>query len=681
MGLISSEIFLKFPERETYTLIQSKYDDDKFALANEAGDGDDANRYKIGEFSGSDTQSPEVVAMLNTFQTVINTGATATDVVAGSVDVPRYADAVSEAFYADRAREGGNGHSHNDRLLPITFPLPADNADKIKGHLVASKVGVEGRGDVSDLGIRKSKECPLSPDEDGCAVKVPLPILSFDFPEARAMIREAFCGQADYDIVYKPYKFVMYTRGDFFMPHADSMSDARQIGSLAVQVPVGDVCDGNNGNCTGAEVADDAEEAKAKEETASYVGDGSVGNVLMRGEDDYGDVAISDEDHCDDDNDDVVTHAGNKSNRSGHIVFYLGRQLGQKRFRNSDAKYSIGCGRPRTSHEENKLTVDLTSHLRQPPHVAAKGAYRVKYAAWLGDIVHEVTRVSSAFRCVLLFRLYRVRKPAAASVSIAAAEGIKAILGPLASQYLTRAGGLAEAAAAGSSSSSESFGHMLSCPRGLAENDARSVAIGGSLDVIMNAIKGGAANGALYLGVMLRHAYPPAGLVREGLKGADAALFAIASRKYTVTLHTVFDFRTQVADNTFIMAYRDHMSMKKGIFAPTVYLTSDNGKAALDVMDFDDEEHVNVMRRVYPYFTNGLWAQQGFGEYLGGGHVLGNCDCGSDWWYRGAVMIIQPLPSKMSRRMPMFLLGLRGPETFRRLMGVPDVFTHILSFI
>ena len=176
--------------------------------------------------------------------------------------------------------------------------------------------------------------------------------------------------------------------------------------------------------------------------------------------------------------------------------------------------------------------MDLTSHLRQPPHVAAKGAYRVKYAAWLGDIVHEVTRVSSAFRCVLLFRLYRVRKPAAASVSIAAAEGIKAILGPLASQYLTRAGGLAEAAAAGSSSSSESFGHMLSCPRGLAENDARSVAIGGSLDVIMNAIKGGAANGALYLGVMLRHAYPPAGLVREGLKGADAALFAIASRKY-----------------------------------------------------------------------------------------------------------------------------------------------------
>ena len=98
--------FLKFPERETYTLIQSKYDDDKFALANEAGDGDDANRYKIGEFSGSDTQSPEVVAMLNTFQTVINTGATATDVVAGSVDVPRSADAASGAFYANHARGG-----------------------------------------------------------------------------------------------------------------------------------------------------------------------------------------------------------------------------------------------------------------------------------------------------------------------------------------------------------------------------------------------------------------------------------------------------------------------------------------------------------------------------------------------------------------------------------------------
>ena len=221
----------------------------------------------------------------------------------------------------------------------------------------------------------------------------------------------------------------------------------------------------------------------------------------------------------------------------------------------------------------------------------------------------------------------------------------------------------------------------------------------------------------LYVGVVLRHAYPPAGLVPSALKGADAALYRIAEQclGYRVTLHSGCELRDDYSCAPFRAAYAPTKAasastsakgrkMRQTHSAPddctprvdttdegendgpvaavhkTVYLTQPGQFIDAEV-DLDNGDAPYDCAGRYPLLVRGLWLQIGHGTLVTGGHVLGNVDCGTDWWYRTAVLLVHPEPSVWARRRALFVAALRGTESFRRLALEADLFMHIMSFM
>ncbi|KEG12293.1 hypothetical protein DQ04_01831110 [Trypanosoma grayi] len=388
------------------------------------------------------------------------------------------------------------------------------------------------------------------------------PLASFDFPEEVRRVHEHLCPSA-MSIRVQLYKLVIYGEGDFFVPHRDSMSSADMLGSISLQLPVAH------------------------------------------------------------DTDTVATEADREARgvkRHGQLVFYVGRnstEAGENSI-STTSLYS-GCY---DEQEQFAQTVDLGA---LSSAVAEDGTITMSYAAWTGDVLHEVRRVENGYRAVLLYRLYKQGHKVSyisASLRTTVTQGIARVMSAMA------------------------LGSTKGSGDGDDESDFR------------------------YLGVVLRHAYPPAGLQPEFLKGVDAVMHNIASMTNQCLLFNAYEMR----EGTFGSR---HLRCKEAV-ARMVFLTTD---ATPSGINFSDEDALEAMGSQYKLFAKTAWVVLGLGTLVGGGFCFGNADCGTDWWYRAAVMIVTPEPSLWKRRRGLFLVTSKGPECMRGLLSNLDVMERIASFL
>jgi hypothetical protein len=428
------------------------------------------------------------------------------------------------------------------------IPLPLEQAAALYVAAEPSMLGVEGVGTVLDTRLRKSHEVYLGSAATAGSFALPPQLATFDFPEARRRLHEDLCPRAR-EIEVRPYKVVVYKQGDFFATHVDSMSEAAMFGSLALQIPI-------------------ASDAPLPEpDDATVLADSEQGN----------------------------------------IVFYVGRQLpgpvsGQDatammRGKASDNGSLLGRN---TKQDPLRISVDLTTPL--PRRLDSVG---LKYAAWHGDVPHEVARVTQPFRVVLLYRLFKRGDVPRALMARPLVDDVRR---HFASIFNTLPLPISFVA-----------------PENFPENDD------GYYPEVQTDLE------VSCVGIILRHTYPPAGLRADALKGVDAAAHQALSGEYECHLLPAVDCHADYPTQPFrfeLMA--DHGSAFRRV------LSTAN-------VDLQSERDFPKLCGTVPMIA-AVWFQLGYGEVYGGGHSYGNWDCMADWWYRTSVMMVLPRPGKWHRR-------------------------------
>ncbi|ORC93722.1 uncharacterized protein TM35_000015990 [Trypanosoma theileri] len=348
------------------------------------------------------------------------------------------------------------------------------------------------------------------------------------------------------------YKLVMYGVGDFFVPHRDSMSSADMFGSISMQLPIL------------------SESGTSQERTVS-----------------------------------------NSVKDPGQLVFYIGRETPECNCESlSTSSMYSDCY---NADVQWAHTVDLGSLERI---TTTDGNIAMSFAAWTGDVLHEVRRVESGYRAVLVYRLYK--------------QGHKESYIPL--------------------------------PLRLSVEE--------KIMSVFNTMNSEAHHHFRYLGVILRHAYAPAGLQPEYLKGIDAVMYSIASKTNKCLLFNAH----QVDEGPLATRY----NLRKDAVTYLMFLTTEVVPADVD---FSSDDARESMAKHYKVFTNTAWIQLGFGTLVGGGFCFGNVTTSTDWWYRSAVMIITQEPSLWMRRRPLFLIMTKGSRTMRQLNSLLEVMKTIASFL
>lgn len=723
-------------------------------------------------------------------------------------------------------------------LVGMSLPLTSDEGAILYSMSEESNVGIQGVGTVRRLEVRKSHELllteyarfvsdntkatpeehmiqsinarlmsaaartsgevpppppPRSNNEEtlpNYPLTLPPTILNFQFPEAVEDIRQKLCPLSPH-IRVVPYKVVTYGMGDYFLPHVDSMDyNPMQFGSLALQLPY-----------------------------ALTSGD------LSGGLHDVG---------SDDDDDDGASKGEVHTLASGELVFYVGRED------NSTIQNSVGnddddhfrnhtwanYGRPRGDDEQLRMRVDLTTTLPStnveasavaewlnarsgvgcqpssaPSHELGDAQFKVqplKYAAWQGDIPHEVTRVTTAFRTVILYRLVKVflNKPTQpmdlsklsflSDDSLAALSKLdgEGVIAPFPTSKLTFDDAdddpsdndqrrrnktlwdrFSEQTAALRAYRSLTYTALI--PPTVRTQIQQAVlevtsymdppaAASAAASTRPEKSRGGLSRFIKYLwpqtppsgptlshiGFVMRHQYAPAVLrilhelqsptsnharsLSQGtrrrliislLKGSDAVLFAVLTEMGQVSVHAAHQVRSDYASTTF----RKTSSSDSTFYGPwvqRVFLTpvtlashpvvpNANGDNATGVVhiekahDLNRESSADEVGNAYPCVVDSVWATMGLGRLLGGGQTFGNCDCGSDWWYRMSVMMFNPnRGSSFSFRHNLLMLALRKrtPDVkngdagvlvevapivkiLRALLECPDVFGRVAAFL
>jgi hypothetical protein len=462
------------------------------------------------------------------------------------------------------------------------IPLPLEQAAALYAAAEPSMLGVEGVGTVLDPRLRKSHEVYLGSGATAGSFALPPQLATFDFPEARRRLHEDLCPRAR-EIEVRPYKVVVYKQGDFFATHVDSMSEAAMFGSLALQIPI----------------ASDAPLPEPDDAT-------------------------------------VLTDS-----EQGNLVFYVGRDVDSSSFdrgtfamlRNKADRNGSEYGR-NTAQDPLRISVDLTTPL--PRRLDSVG---LKYAAWHGDVPHEVARVTQPFRVVLLYRLFKRGDVPRALMSRPLVDDVRR---HFASIFNTLPLPISFAA-----------------PENFPENDD------GYYPEVQTDLE------VSCVGIILRHTYPPAGLRADALKGVDAAAHQALSGEYECHLLPAVDCHADFETQPFrfeLMA--DHGSVFRRM---------------LSTADMDVQLQTSELR--FPTFCTfvpmiaAVWFQLGYGEVYGGGHSYGNGDCLADWWYRTSVMVVLPRPGKWHRRRWFIFAALctRAP-TWARLFAIADLLEEIVAF-
>ena len=440
-------------------------------------------------------------------------------------------------------------------------------------------LGVEGRGDVMDPSLRRTKELPAM------ACNLPDALLRFEFPEVRQRILDELCPTA-MTIKFQAYKVLLYRPGDFFAPHVDTMRHKNHFGTLALEIPL---------------AADALESAGLKDPGAE---------------------------------ESIRSSSGDDGERAGgDLCFYPGRSV--------DPGYSGSASdalRNKASHSKDYLPDTdeesglIRCSLRSPTPLTPEGRFRVRFAAWLSDVPHEVQRVRVGYKATLVYNMFK--------------EGERPlrIPRPLEIHEATRRL-FTELAAA----------RLKSRVIGLDEQPVRNLCI------------------------LLRHTYPPSALHPGALKGVDAVAWEVMSSHCHCVLLSGIEHRVDVPAVPFRVGTLDR-DATYGQLLKTVVVPQE-GFPALSQAEATSESTKDILFNQHPTLVNSIWLQLGIGLLLGGGHSYGNASCGADWWYRQAVLVVSHYPSHWRRRRMAFLLALRGPDTFRCLFSVWDVFQHVVLFI
>lgn len=320
----------------------------------------------------------------------------------------------------------------------------------------------------------------------------------------------------------------------------------------------------------------------------------------------------------------------------GALVFYVGRSVASSCFKSDFATKEelmhngTGDHAPyrgsENDHVQLRYTVDLTNirHLRDKA-----GAWTLSYAGWFGDIPHAVVRVEEGYRMVLIYKLFR---------------------------------------------KGQRTGYL---PRPLVTESCRLIK-----SVLEMLAQKKSQVPERYLGVILRHKYPPAGLQSDVLKGVDAMIHRIVGQVYRTSLHTAMEVRQDFPMNPFRLKSHDTDDSDEGRFRRRVFAV---GSSRVEDLDFSKYEAPREVTESYPSFVNTVWVQVGLGKLIGGGCVYGNWDCGTDWWYRAAVLLIHPEPSFWARSRGLHLVALKGSEAngvyLKRLYDSELVWRIVCSFI
>jgi hypothetical protein len=464
------------------------------------------------------------------------------------------------------------------------IPLPLEQAAALYAAAEPSMLGVEGVGTVLDTRLRKSHEVYLGSGATAGSFALPPQLATFDFPEARRRLHEDLCPRAR-EIEVRPYKVVVYKQGDFFATHVDSMSEAAMFGSLALQIPI-------------------ASDAPLPEpDDATVVADSEQGN----------------------------------------LVFYVGREISPSfdrdttaMLRNKADRYGGSFGR-NTAQDPLRISVDLTTPL--PRRLDSVG---LKYAAWHGDVPHEVARVTQPFRVVLLYRLFKRGDVPRALMARPLVDDVRRHF----------------ASIFGDMRSETPRGHLplpISFVAPVADDEGNYADVQTDLEVSC-------------VGIILRHTYPPAGLRADALKGVDAAAHQALSGEYECHLLPAVDCHADFQTQPFRF---DSVSEYGSVF-----------RRVLSAADTEVSFEVRFPKActVVPMIA-AVWFQLGYGEVYGGGHSYGNWDCMADWWYRTSVMVVLPRPGKWHRRRWFIFAALctRAP-TWARLFAIADLLEEIVAF-
>jgi hypothetical protein len=468
------------------------------------------------------------------------------------------------------------------------IPLPLEQAAALYAAAEPSMLGVEGVGTVLDPRLRKSHEVYLGSAATAGSFALPPQLATFDFPEARRRLHEDLCPRAR-EIEVRPYKVVVYKEGDFFATHVDSMSEAAMFGSLALQIPI----------------ASDAPLPEA--DWATVMADSEQGN----------------------------------------LVFYVGRQLpgpvsGQdatSMMRGKATGNGIQYGR-NTAQDPLRISVDLTTPL--PRRLDSVG---LKYAAWHGDVPHEVARVTQPFRVVLLYRLFKRGDMPRALMARPLVDEVRR-------HFASIFGDMRSETPRGYLPLSISF--MASAP--VADDDGHYPEVQTDLEVSC-------------VGIILRHTYPPAGLRADALKGVDAAAHQALSGEYECHLLPAVDCHADYQTQPFRF---ELMADRGSVF-----------RRVLSTTDVQPTQFGDSFSEICPAnpMIAAVWFQLGYGEVYGGGQSYGNWDCTADWWYRTSVMVVLPRPGKWHRRRWFIFAALctRAP-TWARLFAITDLLEEIVAF-
>ena len=343
-----------------------------------------------------------------------------------------------------------------------------------------------------------------------------------------------------------------------------------------------------------------------------------------------------------------------------------------------------------------------------------EGSVELKWAAWLTDVPHEVRRLRKGSRVSFVYNLVRVKSAPSRPLHVPREQQILQKAQDFFSLLHFRRAVTTEFGEV----KAEELTHRFTIKYKKEVEDVKY----NNNNYVWEDVESFKLK---RLGVILRHQYPAGNFTPNVLKGVDAVLYHTLMNQggYDIRLCLASESRMDLPDAPFSRETATWKETKKSstTTAGGAQVEEENdedghddaqkekfsdydidaGKWGGESLDYGDHPLYrqvfagdvttihdtnlrwdNSDRRIrarLPIIPSCIWIQLGLGELLTGGSMTGNSDCGSDWWYRSAVMIITS--STWSQRRIFVLVGLRGPKTMRRLFQVKDVFQHILSFV
>eukprot|EP00760_Papus_ankaliazontas_P034974 PhM_4_TR7571/c0_g1_i1/m.20488 len=567
--------------------------------------------YKLYDASKDD--KAKVTAAADKFSRIF-TGQLSTDVVAGTVFLPQ-TDVETVIKCSDDP----------SCVIPIPCTLDDDMLAQLYYTMPESRHGKEGcDGDVLDTSVRSSRELPAvdsaaSHTVGGPHVVLPPTLATFAFDSARAVIGERL-GAAWTSVRIEPYRFIVYAEGDFFDTHVDSVDHPDHFGTIALHIPLASQL-AKAGDIPEDDGSDNVCEGKGWMDPKTFEAMTSVRNTwLGEAERDGGGELLFMFGRN-------VSSCGNKDVTmvgSGLDVFgpeYPEHEhVGVVRFDEySSAEVKDGLPTKRIAFAN-----DLIHNPARHGSASQKSeGTPLHYAAWHTHVPHRVMPLDSDYRIVVTYKVYH-----------------------------------------------EGFYRPISIPRAVwAEADAALA----NLETVLDAVSPADPAKANTFGVLLRNAYPAAGLRPSVLKGVDAYLWNYLSFKRRCYLIPVLDCRVDYPS----VPHRSLVTDERYVFV----LTEESPRPPSNGFTEQGQED---MAKTNPFVACRAWLPLGSGDVLGGGCVYGNADCGSDWWYQRVAIVVtsNTVPLSWERKRQGFLALWRSTlPTMKRLGDVRDVSERVISYL